>query len=89
MSKNMLLRWWPFLRPAILWTLASVSALSISTTSVAQTVDLVDARLDPTSRVVLRGRENSQGKVPDETSFEHMTPARGATRQFRLGVGVS
>jgi hypothetical protein len=82
-------RWWPFLRMA-LWTMASVTTLSISATSLAQTIDLVDAPVDSTIRVVLRRErppwalpQNSQGRVPDDTSFEHMTLIlkRSAVRQ--------
>jgi pseudomonalisin len=84
-------RWSPLLTSAILSTLATIATLCVSATSSrAQTVDLVVAPVDPAIRVVLRGEhpawalpQNSQGKVPDDTSFGHMTLIlkRSAPRQ--------
>ncbi len=65
----------------VLWTLAHLFALCIfSVPSGAQTANLVNAPVDPTSRVVLHGQrapwalpQNSQGLVPGDTMFEHLT----------------
>jgi subtilase family serine protease len=64
-----------------LWALAVLTALCIfSISSLAQTGDLVNAPIDPASRVVLRGQrapwalpQNSQGAVPGDTMLEHLT----------------
>jgi hypothetical protein len=65
----------------ILWTLAFLTVLCISSASSrAQTTDLATAPIDFASRVVLQGQrapwalpQNSQGPVPSGTMLEHLT----------------
>jgi hypothetical protein len=65
------------------WTLALLTILcifSMSSSSQAQTTDLVNFPVDPASRVVLRGQrapwavpQDNQGPVPGDVILEHLT----------------
>lgn len=67
-------------RSAMICRMALLAILCIfSTSSQAQTADLVNASVDPAIRVVLRGQrapwalpQNSQGPVPGDTTLEHL-----------------
>ncbi len=81
MATNLGVRWRLFLRDTILWKLSLAVALPMAAMpSLAQTKDLVNTPVDPTSRIVLRGArpllalsQNDQGLVPADTAFAHMT----------------
>ena len=66
-------------RSAMICRMALLAILCIfSTSSQAQTANLVNASVDPAIRVVLRGQRapwalpNSQGPVPGDTTLEHL-----------------